>query len=311
MNTLHFKYALEVEKTGSITQAADNLYMGQPSLSKAIKELEDTLQIEIFKRSPRGMVPTKEGAQFLQYARNILVQIDNMEQIAKEKDGALKSLRITLPPSTYLFQAAFSFGPAIFKKQALQLEVLETNNRTALQYLLEGKCNFSVLRIAQDSFAYYQDYCGGRNLKTETIWTFHEQAVVSENASFTTNEALSPEDLEPFIQVRYPESQLPGHNPDFPDIPGRSTPVKHDSEHSICLSSQAQALDFLAENPDAYLKGEPLSAEILEARQLMTLPLKDAVQYQDILLYPENYRFSKTEHLFIDEIYRQKNRIAL
>ena len=65
MNTLHFKYALEVEKTGSITQAADNLYMGQPSLSKAIKELEDTLNIEIFKRSPRGMVPTEEGARFL------------------------------------------------------------------------------------------------------------------------------------------------------------------------------------------------------------------------------------------------------
>ncbi len=311
MNTLHFKYALEVEKTGSITQAADNLYMGQPSLSKAIKELEETLQIEIFKRSPRGMVPTKEGAQFLQYARNILVQIDNMEQIAKEKDGELKSLRITLPQSTYLFQAAFSFGQAVFKKQALHLEVLETDSRTALQYLSEGKCNFSVLRIAQDSFAYYQDYCKGRNLKMETIWAFEEQAVISESAGFTGNMALSSEDLKAFTQVRYPDGQLPGYSPDFPDTPGRPASAKNDIEHSLCLSSQAQAFDFLTLNPDAYLRGEPLSAEILEAHQLMTLPLKNAVQYQDVLLYPENYRFSKTEHLFIDEIYRQKNRIAL
>ena len=39
MNTLHFRYALEIEKTRSITQAAENLYMAQPNLSKAIKEL--------------------------------------------------------------------------------------------------------------------------------------------------------------------------------------------------------------------------------------------------------------------------------
>ena len=42
MNTLHFKYAVEIEKTRSITQAAENLYMAQPNLSKAIKELENT-----------------------------------------------------------------------------------------------------------------------------------------------------------------------------------------------------------------------------------------------------------------------------
>ena len=43
MNILHLRYALEVEKTGSITHAADNLYVGQPNLSKAIKELENTI----------------------------------------------------------------------------------------------------------------------------------------------------------------------------------------------------------------------------------------------------------------------------
>lgn len=63
MNTLHFKYAVEVERTGSITQAADNLYMAQPNLSKAIKELEDTLGITVFKRTSRGMVPTKKGCR--------------------------------------------------------------------------------------------------------------------------------------------------------------------------------------------------------------------------------------------------------
>lgn len=310
MNTLHFKYALEVEKTGSITQAADNLYMGQPSLSKAIKELEDTLQIEIFKRSPRGMVPTKEGAQFLQYARNILVQLDNMEQIAKEKNGELKSLRITLPQSSYLFQAAASFSAAIFQKQSISLDFLELNNRLALQFLSEGKCNFSVLRIPQDYFFYYQDYCSSRNLKMETIWTFEEQAVFSAATAFSLNQALSSEDLEPLIEIRFQNSELPGRGLDLPENPSPG-PIKKETGRTLTLTSYGQALSFLTRNPDAYLRSEPLSSEILETHRLTVLSLKDALKYQDVLLYQEGYRFCKTERLFIDCIYQQKNHIAL
>ena len=56
LNTLHFKYAIEVERTGSITQAAENLFMGQPNLSKAIMELEETLGFQIFQRTPKGVI---------------------------------------------------------------------------------------------------------------------------------------------------------------------------------------------------------------------------------------------------------------
>ena len=51
MNIAHLKYAVEVEKTASITKAAENLFMGQPNLSRGIKELEETLGVKIFKRT--------------------------------------------------------------------------------------------------------------------------------------------------------------------------------------------------------------------------------------------------------------------
>ena len=51
MNLTHLKYALEVEKTGSITKAAENLFMGQPNLSRVIKDLEDETGIRIFSRT--------------------------------------------------------------------------------------------------------------------------------------------------------------------------------------------------------------------------------------------------------------------
>ena len=58
MNLLHLKYAVEIEKTGSITKAANNLFMGQPNLSKAIKELENEIGITIQK----GLLLRKRAA---------------------------------------------------------------------------------------------------------------------------------------------------------------------------------------------------------------------------------------------------------
>ena len=78
MNILYLKYAVEVAKTKSISRAAENLYMGQPNLSRAIKELEESLGITIFARSPQGVKTTPEGEEFLSYAKNILRQIDGI-----------------------------------------------------------------------------------------------------------------------------------------------------------------------------------------------------------------------------------------
>ena len=72
MNLMHLKYAVEVEKTRSISKAAENLFMSQPNLSRAIKELEETLGITIFKRTSKGMSLTPQGEEFMQYARKII-----------------------------------------------------------------------------------------------------------------------------------------------------------------------------------------------------------------------------------------------
>ena len=60
MNIQHLRYALEVEKTGSISKAAENLYLNQPHLSKAIRDLEENIGITVFNRTSKGVVPTKK-----------------------------------------------------------------------------------------------------------------------------------------------------------------------------------------------------------------------------------------------------------
>jgi molybdenum-dependent DNA-binding transcriptional regulator ModE len=81
MNIIHLRYAVEIAKTKSISKAAENLYMGQPNLSRAIRELEEGLGIIIFNRTSKGISITPDGEEFLQYAKRILSQLDEMEEL--------------------------------------------------------------------------------------------------------------------------------------------------------------------------------------------------------------------------------------
>ena len=79
MNLLHLKYIIEVATAGSISKAANNLFMNQPHLSKIIKDIEESMNIIIFERTSKGVVVTKKGAEFIVQAKNIIIQVEQLE----------------------------------------------------------------------------------------------------------------------------------------------------------------------------------------------------------------------------------------
>ena len=74
MTLQQLKYVVEVAERGSITEAAKALFIAQPSLSAAVRELEEEAGITIFLRNSRGILLTQEGAEFLGYARQVVQQ---------------------------------------------------------------------------------------------------------------------------------------------------------------------------------------------------------------------------------------------
>ena len=73
------KYFIEVARVGSINQAAEILFITQPSLSKAIKDIEAEVDLSLFQRSSKGISLTADGAEFLGYARQVVEQSDLLE----------------------------------------------------------------------------------------------------------------------------------------------------------------------------------------------------------------------------------------
>lgn len=79
------KYIVKTVECGSISEAAKQLFISQPSLSNAVKELETELGIEIFNRSAKGISLSVDGAEFMSYARQVTEQAELLEQRYKDK----------------------------------------------------------------------------------------------------------------------------------------------------------------------------------------------------------------------------------
>lgn len=91
MTLQQLKYVITVAETGTITEAANRLYVSQPSLTNAIHELEKEMNIVIFNRTNKGITLSKEGDNFLGYARQVLEQAAILEDKYKGNSGGKSS----------------------------------------------------------------------------------------------------------------------------------------------------------------------------------------------------------------------------
>lgn len=133
-------YIREVAKYNSITLAAKNLNVSQPSMSFAITSLEDELKIKIFKRSKSGTIPTQPGQSVLDKAKYILDQIEQLKEIATKQNKLLHgNLNIVTVPTI-----SFSILPKtlyFFKKKypGIDITVTELEVEQAKEQMLQKK----------------------------------------------------------------------------------------------------------------------------------------------------------------------------
>ena len=80
MTIQQLQYVMEISRTGSVSKAAKTLFLSQPNLSNAIKNLENELGITIFKRTNKGILLSAEGEEFLGYARQVIEQTNLIEE---------------------------------------------------------------------------------------------------------------------------------------------------------------------------------------------------------------------------------------
>ncbi len=142
MNLLHLKYALEVEKTRSINKAAENLFIGQPTLSKSIKKLEEDLGFILFIRTPSGIMPTADGERFLARAHDIMLQADELEAEYKSMLARPSAYALTLPRCPMAYRVLKRFAD----KSGADIKADFGQLSRAVRNILQNSFDMAVIR---------------------------------------------------------------------------------------------------------------------------------------------------------------------
>lgn len=138
--------AIFVANNKSMNKAAEQLFISQPSLSSAIKELEEEIGIEIFLRSNRGVIVTSEGEEFLAYARQMLEVYNLIEDKYIEKQGLKKKFSVSMQHYTFAVEAFIKLAKE-YNMEDYEFTVVETKTYEVISNVKNQKSEIGVLYL--------------------------------------------------------------------------------------------------------------------------------------------------------------------
>lgn len=144
MTLQQIRYVVAVADTNSMNKAAKRLYISQPTLSGAIRDLEEELNLTIFKRTNKGVILTPEGEEFLGYARQVLNQLELLEE--KYIEGKKIKKKFGVSTQHYSFAVkAFVDTVRQFDMSEYEFAIRETKTADVIKDVKNGKSEIGIL----------------------------------------------------------------------------------------------------------------------------------------------------------------------
>ncbi len=145
MNLIQLKYFLAVYAHGTVSAAAQHLHISQPSLSAAIKALEDEFGVDLFRRGRYGMTPTSAGETLNNMSRDLISRAEQIEHTMKDLGKDRKILRLGIPPMIGSLLLPQIFREFVEKNTDVSLEITEGGRRELLSRLSDDFVDMVLL----------------------------------------------------------------------------------------------------------------------------------------------------------------------
>ena len=202
MKLTQLKYIVEVAETGTISKAAENLYLSQPSLTAAIKELESEFDITIFSRTNKGVVLTKEGEEFLGYARQVISQIELMEE--RYKGNTTVRHQFCVSAQHYSF-AVEAFVKLIreYGGDEYDFRIRETQTYEIIEDVAKLKSDVGVLYLNRFNETVIRKLLRENDLSFNRLFTARTHVFVDAGNPLAQKKIITLDDLAPYPRLSY------------------------------------------------------------------------------------------------------------
>ena len=273
MTLQQLRYVTAVADTGAISRAAQKFYVSQPSITAAIRELEEELNLTIFRRTNRGAVLTPEGEEFLGYARQVLAQTELIEE--RYLGSAPVKHQFCVSAQHYSFAVeAFVVLLKEYGGDQYDFRIRETQTYEIIEDVAKLKSEIGVLYLNQFNENVLRKTFKEHNLKFERLFLAKPHVFVGSGNPLAKREKITLQDLEPYPRLSYEQGD---HNAFYFSEEILST---LESRKDIRVCDRATLFNLLI-GLNGYTICSGVINETLNGRDIVSVPL-EADDYMEI-----------------------------
>lgn len=206
MTFQQLKYVITVAETGTITEAAGKLYVSQPSLTKAIHELEKEMNIVIFNRTNKGISLSREGDEFLGYARQVLDQAAILEDKYKGGHGGKKKFCVSTQHYSFAVNAFVDLIKQ-YGQDEYDFSLRETQTYEIIEDVARMRSEIGILFLNDFNEVVMDKILKSHDLEFHLLFIAKPHVFISRNHPLAGREIITNEELEQYPYLSYEQGE--------------------------------------------------------------------------------------------------------
>lgn len=207
MRIQQLEYLEKIVEAGSINEAAKRLFLTQPSLSNAVKELENEMGIQIFQRSSGGISLTSEGREFMTYSKQILDQVNLMNERYKNGQQRKQSFSVSAQHYAFVVHAFVELIKSVNANE-YQFTLRETETQNIFNDLAQFKSELGILYTNGFNQKIMQRLFKENNLVFTPLFVAKPHIFVSRYNPLTSKSSVNLSDLEDYPYLSYEQGEV-------------------------------------------------------------------------------------------------------
>lgn len=206
MTLQQLRYVTAVAEKGTITEAADGLYISQPSLTNAIHELEKEMDIRIFNRTNKGISLSKEGEDFLGYARQVLEQAAILEDRYKGSDGGKKQFCVSTQHYSFAVNAFVDLIKE-YGQDEYDFSLRETQTYEIIDDVARMRSEIGILFLNDFNEKVISKILKSHDLEFHSLFVARPHVFISRTHPLADKSVITSEQLMPYPYLSFEQGE--------------------------------------------------------------------------------------------------------
>ncbi len=267
MTLQQLRYVIQVVESGSLNQAAKSLFISQPSLSKAIHELEKEMGISLFIRTNKGIILSEEGNKFLGYARQVVEQANLLEEQYSANHIPSKTV-FAISSQHYAFVVnAFVALVKEYDQNEYEFSLREQRTFDIIEDVRTRRSELGILYLSHFNKDVIMHFLKKDNLTFTKLFSASPHVFVSNKNPLASKKTVTMQDLEKYPRLTYEQ----GTNNSF--YFSEELHSIQNAKKSIVVSDRATLFNLLI-GLNGYTISSGILSKDLNGDQIVSIPLE-------------------------------------